>query len=218
MAPKIIAIEGPDGAGKSTIAREIAIKLSGMGYSCRNVHSPGATIVGKSITDIIYSDVAARKAVSFLYMADFAQLTYELKDSDLQYVIMDRHSCFSELVYSGIIENKELSDLMYDIYFKYMGSPLPDYTYILNVPYEVARNRVINSDISRINNFIDSKFVNDIEWGSSIANRYNMLYNYIGGTTVRASENDDDIKWQSYSPSDWVNEIYSDMVNKGVVV
>lgn len=212
MAPKIIAIEGPDGAGKSTIAKGLALRLSNSGYLCSNVHSPGATEVGKDISNIIYRDVATRKAASFLYMADFAQLTDELSSSSLDFVIMDRHSCFSELVYSGIIEDQEMCDLMASIYFKYMKCGMPSYTYVLNIPYEVARSRILDLDPNRVNNFIDSKFVNDEAWGKSIVNRYNLLVKYGG---ILASTSID--KWLNYSPSDWVDELYDNLTKAGVV-
>jgi thymidylate kinase len=212
MAPRVIAIEGPDGAGKSTIAKGLSLKLSNAGYLCDHVHSPGATSVGKDISEIIYRDVATRKAASFLYMADFAQLTAELASNNLDYIIMDRHSCYSELVYSGIIDDAEMCGLMLDIYFKYMGCSKPSYTYVLNIPYEIARSRILNIDPLRVNNFIDSKFVNDEEWGRNIVRRYELLSQH-GGVLAATSVG----KWMTYSPTDWVDELYDSLMKEGVV-
>lgn len=201
---KVIVIEGPDGAGKSTIAGMLAARINSEGFSCLNLHSPGATEIGKEIASIIYSGAPSRKAMSFLYMADFAHLNDELKNSNYDYIVMDRHSCFSELVYSGMIDNDDDSDLMHSIYFNYMGCQKPDYSLILNIPYQIACNRIIEA--SRFNNFLDSKFVEDKAWGIKITERYSKLVKY----GCNLADTGYDIKmWTLRTPDDWVEDIYS---------
>ena len=145
-------------------------------------------------------------------MADFAQLSDELKNSSLDYVIMDRHSCYSELVYSGMIDNDAKAKLMHDIYFEYMDCIVPSYTFVLNIPYEIACARIV--DASRFNNYLDSKFVADKEWGSTIAGRYKKLEAFGG---VLASQEGDTTKWLKYQPEDWVEELYNNLNKNGLV-
>ena len=210
---KIIVIEGPDGAGKSTIAKGLVERLSIEGYTCADLHSPGATEVGKEIASLIYSEGPSRKSMSFLYMADFAHLNDWLKnETTYDYIIMDRHSCFSELVYSGMIENKETAQFMHDIYFKYMGCDVPSYSIILNIPYDIACSRIVGA--SRFNNFLDSKFVSDEEWGNKIVNRYSALKDF---GCVLADTSNNRSMWLDRTPDDWVEDLYTRMAALALV-
>lgn len=102
---RYLAVEGIDGAGKSTVARELTGALVGAGHSVVSVREPGGTEVGESIRQILLGlgNDLDHWTEAMLFAAARAQLAATviapaLERGDL--VVSDR-SYYSSLAYQG---------------------------------------------------------------------------------------------------------------------
>lgn len=101
---RYVAIEGVDGAGKSTVAREVAERLRGLGEKVRLVREPGGTPMGEQIRSLLLHDEdMAPWTEALLFAAQRAQLASEVIAPALaegEWVVSDR-SYYSSLAYQG---------------------------------------------------------------------------------------------------------------------
>lgn len=102
---RYLAIEGIDGAGKSTVVRELADELRSRGHAVTTVREPGGTAVGEAIREILLgsADHLDDWAEALLFAAARAHLAATvigpaLARGDL--VVSDR-SYWSSLAYQG---------------------------------------------------------------------------------------------------------------------
>lgn len=99
-----LAIEGVDGAGKSTVCRELADALAAEGRRVRVVREPGGTEVGEEIRQVLlHGHDMTPWAEALLFAAQRAQLAAEVVSPALdrgEVVISDR-SYYSSLAYQG---------------------------------------------------------------------------------------------------------------------
>lgn len=102
---RYIALEGIEGAGKSTVAHRIAEHLRADGVDVLSVREPGGTPAGERIRDVLL-DTATELgawAEALLFAASRAQLALERVGPALElgsWVITDR-SVYSSLAYQG---------------------------------------------------------------------------------------------------------------------
>lgn len=101
---RYLAVEGVDGAGKSTVCREIAGRLRARGQSVVEVREPGGTLLGEEIRALLlHGEEMAPWTEALLFAAQRAQLAAEVIAPALargDYVVSDR-SYFSSLAYQG---------------------------------------------------------------------------------------------------------------------
>lgn len=101
---RYVAIEGVDGAGKSTVAREVAERLRSLGEKVRLVREPGGTPMGERIRSLLLHDEdMAPWTEALLFAAQRAQLASEVIAPALEegeWVVSDR-SYYSSLAYQG---------------------------------------------------------------------------------------------------------------------
>jgi dTMP kinase len=141
-----LALEGPDGGGKSTQAARIAAWLRGDGFDVVSCRDPGSTEVGNRLRAIVMSrDIGhlAIRSEMFIYMASRAQLVEEVIQPSLaagRVVISDRF-LLSNLIYQGAAGGLPIEEL-WRIGQVATGGLLPDLTIVLDVPAEVARRRM----------------------------------------------------------------------------
>jgi len=100
-----IAFEGIEGAGKSTVAQQVAERLEADGLRVVRVREPGGTTVGEAIRQILLSHELAPApwAEALLFAAARAQLAAEVVGPALDdgaWVLSDR-SVYSSLAYQG---------------------------------------------------------------------------------------------------------------------
>jgi dTMP kinase len=141
-----LALEGPDGGGKSTQAARLAAWLRGEGMDVVSCRDPGSTAVGDRLRAIVLDRKSVHLAIRsemLIYMASRAQLVEEVIRPALaasRVVVSDRF-LLSNIVYQGFAGGLEVDDL-WTIGQVATGGLLPDLTLILDVPPEEARARL----------------------------------------------------------------------------
>ncbi|NNC74356.1 MAG: dTMP kinase [Acidimicrobiia bacterium] len=105
MNPRYIALEGIEGAGKSTVARLLGRALESQGHDVVLVREPGGTPTGEAIREVLLhpDGVVAPWTEAMLFAASRAQLAAEVIGPALDrgaWVIGDR-SVYSSLAYQG---------------------------------------------------------------------------------------------------------------------
>jgi len=141
-----LALEGPDGGGKSTQAGRLVTWLRGEQFDVVPCRDPGSTAVGQRLREIVMDRSTSHlglRAEMLMYMASRAQLVEEVIRPALEasrIVVSDRF-LLSNIVYQGFAGGLPVDDL-WQIGRIATDGLLPDLTLVLDVPLEMARNRV----------------------------------------------------------------------------
>lgn len=145
---RYVAIEGVDGAGKSTVAREVAERLRGLGEKVRLVREPGGTPMGEQIRSLLLHDVDMSPwTEALLFAAQRAQLASEVIAPALEegeWVVSDR-SYYSSLAYQGAGRGLGLETVRV-VNEAGLGEVVPDVVVVLWIDPEeaLARQDVID--------------------------------------------------------------------------
>jgi dTMP kinase len=138
-----ITFEGVDGSGKSTQARLLAERLRTDGREVVDTREPGGTEIGERIRELLlHSEQMAPWAEATLFSAARAQLVDEVIRPALARgadVVCDRY-IDSSLAYQGLARGLGVERVL-DVNLVVTGSVLPDRTFLLLVPGEVAAQR-----------------------------------------------------------------------------
>ena len=148
MKGKLITIEGPDGAGKSTGAKKVAAYLRAKGHRVYLTREPGGTRIGEKIREILLD--SQNKEMDFktevlLYAAARAQILEEAIKPNLAkgiIVICDRF-VDSSIAYQGYGRNLDLEFVKRVNYLTIAGC-IPDLTILLDLPVREGLQRVRN--------------------------------------------------------------------------
>jgi dTMP kinase len=141
-----LALEGPDGGGKTTQAARIAGWLRGEGFDVVSCRDPGSTIAGNRLRQIVLDRGSVHlslRAEMLIYMASRAQLVEEVIRPSLaagRAVVSDRF-LLSNLVYQGFAGGLPVEELWMIGQVATAGL-LPDLTIVLDVPPSTAQERV----------------------------------------------------------------------------
>ncbi|HEY0717691.1 MAG TPA: dTMP kinase, partial [Streptosporangiaceae bacterium] len=140
-----IALEGGEGAGKTTQARMLAIWLRDLGYDVVTTREPGATKVGMRLRalllDTAHAGMSAR-AEALMYAADRAQHVAEVIGPALTrsaVVITDRY-VDSSLAYQGVARGLRAQDVAWLSRWA-TGGLVPDLTILLDLPPQAGLGR-----------------------------------------------------------------------------
>lgn len=161
---KFIAIDGPDGCGKTTQVKLLAEYLKKQGVEVVKTNDPGGTAIGDKIRKLLKygsKDIDVRTEV-MLFMASRAQLVAEIIEPALKKgntVLCDRYissTCaYQEAGGYPIGKILELGRFA-------VGDIWPDITLVLDLPPEkgrertgVTRSKMVESDYEQ-NHFFDS--------------------------------------------------------------
>lgn len=143
-----ITLEGPEGAGKSTLAKSLAARLKDQGERVLLTREPGAGAVGTAIREILlHGEDLAAEAELFLFLADRAQHVKTMIRPHLEeggIVLCDRYTD-STVVYQGYGRGLSLELLRDWNRFATKGL-VPDLTLLLDLEAEKGLARLQNKD------------------------------------------------------------------------
>ncbi len=140
-----LVLDGPDGAGKTTLAARLARWLRDRGRTVLTAREPGATAAGEAIRELLLdpeTDLAPR-AEMLLYQAARAQLVETVLRPALdagQAVVLDRYS-YSTAAYQGHGLGLDVEEI-HRVSAAATGGLEPDHVFILDLDPEVGLSRV----------------------------------------------------------------------------
>ena len=141
-----LALEGPDGGGKTSQVACLAAWLRTDGFDVVSCRDPGSTKVGDRLRAIVLDRESVHLSIRsemLIYMASRAQLVDEVIRPALaagRVVISDRF-LLSNIVYQGFAGGLSVDDV-WQIGQITTAGLLPDLTLVLDVATETARARV----------------------------------------------------------------------------
>ena len=169
-----ISIEGPDGSGKTTIAKMVVDKLNNEGYKTLYTREPGGVKIAENIRDIILdvknTNLDAR-CEALLYAASRRQHLVEkvipaLKDG---YIVISDRFVDSSLAYQGYARGIGI-DEVYSINMFAIDKAWPDLTILLDISPSVGLKRIMENRQNEINrlDLEDINFHNKVHQGYEI--------------------------------------------------
>ena len=148
MAGFFITLEGPDGSGKSTVAKKIVERLTKAGYEVVHTREPGGIEISEEIRNIILNPknvTMDAKTEALLYAASRRQHLVEkvfpaVKDGKI--VICERF-LDSSLAYQGFGRQIGMDEVL-SINLFAIDNTYPDMTIYLDVDEQVGLDRLKN--------------------------------------------------------------------------
>jgi len=111
----LLSLDGPDGAGKSTQARRLVVRLRREGRRVTHVREPGGTRTGEAIRHILLRKGAgpAARSEALLYQAARADLYARIVEPALRRgrVVVSERSFYATLAYQGFGGGEPLDEL-----------------------------------------------------------------------------------------------------------
>lgn len=152
-----ITLEGPEGSGKTVIARRLAEELARRGRRVRLTREPGGTPLGERVREILLgrADLAIdARADALLFNAARAQLVAEVirPTLDAGEVVLCARFADSTLAYQGFGAGLPVSELR-AIADVATGGLRPDLTILLDVDPEVGIRRKTAANRNRFETF-----------------------------------------------------------------
>lgn len=145
MTGVFVALDGPDGTGKSTQCRLLVDRLRAAGRPVTAAVDPGGTPLGAKLREILLfgrETALSTRAEALLFMASRAQLVADVISPALargDVVVSDRFVT-ANVVYQGHAGGLDASELWSLGVFS-AGGVMPARTVVFDVPPEVARAR-----------------------------------------------------------------------------
>lgn len=138
---KYVVFEGPDGGGKSTLAKMLVAALQNAGERVRFLVFPGReSVVGNLIRDVFEHKVTVNpEAMMWLFVAEGKDMEPQIRRhvTDGDWVICDRHTTVSGLVYQGEVHGRDHVEAV----TRPAHFTVPDRIYLVDVPAKVALER-----------------------------------------------------------------------------
>jgi dTMP kinase len=142
---KLIALEGPDGSGKTTQIELLEKHLVQLGYEVVRTREPGGTDISEKIREIILDNDNSKMSYmceALLYAASRAQLVNQIIKPALKLgkiVICDRF-VYSSMVYQGIGRGLGM-EIVKGINEAALGGLEADLIFMITIPYEEGLKR-----------------------------------------------------------------------------
>jgi dTMP kinase len=174
-----ITFEGPDGSGKTTQMRRLGERLQGRGAEVVLTREPGGTAIGDRIREILLSPEhreMKNETEVLLYAASRAQHVFEVIVPALRrgaIVICDRFIDAS-MAYQGYGLG-ERPEQVAEISRYAAGGLQPDRTYLLDVPVEVSRERLLARAMSAGNSGLDRIEQKEIEYHQRVRDGFLLI-------------------------------------------
>ena len=166
-----ITLEGPEGSGKTTAARNLARWLRQQGREVVVTHEPGGTPLGEAIRELVLhqrgvSDDLDPRTDALLYAASRAQHVARVIRPALdrgEWVVCARF-LDSSLAYQGYGYGNDLEQLRLLQAFA-TGGLVPDLTLLLDVPVEIGLGRKRRDTWNRFEDTEDTAFFEKVRNG-----------------------------------------------------
>lgn len=152
-----IALEGPDGSGKSTIAKKLKEHLENKGHKVYLTREPGGTDIGEDIRSILLDNEnteMAGRTEALLYAAARAQHVDEVINPLLteNYIVISDRYIYSSLAYQGHSRSLGIQNVM-DVNNFGMNNRMADKTLFFEIDPKVALSRkFIGREADRLEN------------------------------------------------------------------
>ena len=167
---KLITLEGPEGAGKTVLAKRLVEELTRRGHRVRLTREPGGTRLGERLRSILLEQAAAGpdaapaapvdpRADALLFNAARAQLVAEIIRPALEagQVVLCARYTDSTLAYQGYGAGLPLDELR-ALATVATGGLVPDLTILLDVPPEIGLGRKTGASRNRFEASFDLAF------------------------------------------------------------
>lgn len=143
--PRYAALDGIDGSGKTTQAKDLAAWFASYGYEVVEVREPGTTRLGDKLREILLDSTVhlSAEAELLLFMAARAQMIREIVEPALRAgkVVVSDRSMLSSLAYQCGGRGVPVRDFLKMLGFSVQGIFFPTITIILDVSENVSRAR-----------------------------------------------------------------------------
>lgn len=163
VAGRFITLEGPEGAGKTVLARRLADALAARGHTVRLTREPGGTALGERLRALLLGGDSALaidpRADALLFNAARAQLVAEVIGPalDAGEVVLCARFADSTLAYQGYGAGLPVDELR-AIARVATGGLTPDRTILLDVAPEVGIRRKAPDAHNRFESGFDLDF------------------------------------------------------------
>ena len=142
MKGKLIVIEGIDGSGKSTCAKNLAEKLNSINIKTIYTFEPTHSHYGAKLRDGMLSEDLDAEEELLLFVKDRKEhIEYMIKPAleEGYFIILDRYF-YSSIAYQGAkgIDINRIINMHKDFIIK------PDKVFIFHLPIDIALNRIIS--------------------------------------------------------------------------
>lgn len=143
---RFVALEGPDGGGKTTQVQRLAESLRQAGHTVALCRDPGGTPLGDRLRSLLQDPTGPEfgvRAEMLLFMASRAQLVESVIRPALEageIVVSDRF-LLSNVVYQGYAGGLDVEEI-WTVGRSATGGLMPDLTLILDVPPATAVSRI----------------------------------------------------------------------------
>ena len=142
MKGKLIVIEGIDGSGKSTCAKNLAEKLNSINIKTIYTFEPTHSHYGAKLREGMLSEDLDTEEELLLFVKDRKEhIEYMIKPAleEGYFIILDRYF-YSSIAYQGAkgIDINRIINMHKDFIIK------PDIVFIFHLPIDIALNRIIS--------------------------------------------------------------------------
>jgi dTMP kinase len=192
---KLIALEGPDGSGKTTQIELLEKHLVQLGYEVVRTREPGGTEISEKIREIILDNDNSKMSYmceALLYAASRAQLVNEIIKPALKLgkiVICDRF-VYSSMVYQGIGRGLG-TETVKDINEAALGGLEADLIFMITIPYEEGLKRKKNQrTLDRLENGGNKFHKKVFEGYLDICKKYDKIEVIDGNRDVKEVQKD----------------------------
>ena len=150
-----ITIEGPEGSGKTTVAKKVVETLQNEGYKVLYTREPGGVGIAEKIRDIILDVNNTNldpRSEALLYAASRRQHLIEKVTPALEkgYIVICDRFVDSSLAYQGHARGLGIDEI-YNINLFAINDRFPDMTILLNIDPEVGLARIMKNRQDEVN-------------------------------------------------------------------